>query len=207
MKIAVLGAESTGKSTLCHALAKALHSAGHPAVVVDEYLREWCLRAQRTPRPEEQAAIAQEQSRRIHALLAATIVADTTALMTAVYSDVLFADTRLYPQALKDLQQFQHVLVTATDLPWVADSYLRDSPIGQQAIHQRLQEVLRDHSVAYSMVYGRDAQRLQAALAIVQPSSTNSAEELQTYRRWMARCEKCSDAACEHRVFQDISNA
>ena len=206
MKIAILGAESTGKSTLCYGLAQALYSAGQSAVVVDEYLREWCLKAQRTPRPEEQAAIAQEQSRRIHAFSDATIIADTTALMTAVYSDVLFADTALYPMALKDLQQFRYVLVTATDLPWVADSYLRDSPSGQQAIQQRLQKVLRDHSVAYSMVYGQDAQRLQAALAIVQPSSTNPTEELQTYRRWMARCEKCSDASCEHRVFKDVNN-
>lgn len=207
MKIAILGAESTGKSTLCHALAQALHSTETPAVVVDEYLREWCLSARRTPRPEEQAAIAHEQSRRIHAHSDVTVVADTTALMTAVYSDVLFDDTALYPMGLEDLKGFQHVLVTATDLPWIADSYLRDSPNGQQAIHQRLQEVLRNSGMAYSMVYGQGEQRLQAALAIVKPTSANAAAELQTYRRWMARCEKCSDAACEHRVFQDLSNA
>lgn len=207
IKIAILGAESTGKSTLSHGLASALDTPETPAVIVDEYLREWCLIANRTPVAKEQFAISQEQSRRIHTQSSAIVVADTTALMTAVYSDVLFDDTGLYPEALMDIQRFQHVLVTATDLPWVADSYLRDSPDGQRAIHQRLQEVLRNHGIAYSMVYGRDAQRLQAALAIVRPDSSNADAESQTYRRWMAKCEKCSDAACEHRVFRNMSNA
>ncbi len=204
MKIAILGAESTGKSTLSHALAGAIHTPETPAVVVDEYLREWCLNALRTPTPSEQAAIAEEQTRRINLHTGPIVIADTTALMTAVYSDVLFNDSSLYPLALNDIRRFQYVLVTATDLPWVADSYLRDSPMGQQAIHLRLQEVLRANGIAYSMVYGRDVRRLQAALSIVRPHYANASEELQTYRRWMAKCEKCSDAACEHRMFQDL---
>lgn len=206
MKIAILGAESTGKSTLCHGLAKALTQAFQPAVAIDEFLREWCLAAQRTPKPCEQAAIAREQIQRTRAQRECTVVADTTALMTAIYSDVLFQDDGLYPEALEDLRTFDYVLLSATDLPWVSDSYLRDSPLGQQAIHQRLQEVLRTNMIAYSVIYGSGEQRLKAALSIVLPALANTEAESASYSRWMAKCEKCSDAVCEHRLFRRIGN-
>ena len=206
MKIAILGAESTGKSTLCHALAASMREAGTNVVVVDEYLREWCTTQMRTPQAHEQAAIAHEQTRRIHELEDVTVIADTTAIMTAIYSDVLFKDSCLYQQGLEDIRRFHHVLVAATDLPWVADSHFRDSPDGQQAVHLRLQEVLRDHGIAYSMVYGNGEQRTQAALAMVMPSRANVKADLETYSRWMAKCEKCSDASCEHRLFRELTD-
>jgi nicotinamide riboside kinase len=205
MKIAILGAESTGKSTLCHALAASMREAGSDVVVVDEYLREWCATMMRTPQPQEQAAIARTQTQRIDAMQSATVIADTTALMTAIYSDILFQDPGLYPFGIEDLRSFHHVLVTATDLPWVADSFFRDSPHGQQAIHLRLQEVLRDHGIAYSMVYGSGGQRTRAALALVMPSQFSSHADSETYNRWMARCEKCSDARCEHSLFRELT--
>lgn len=205
MKIAILGAESTGKSTLCHSLVDALSSAGHPAIAVDEYLRQWCIAAKRTPKPEEQAAIAREQAVRTGSHGKQIVVADTTALMTAIYSDVLFHDGKLYPEALKDLETFDYVLVTATDLPWIADGYLRDSPLGQRAIHQRLQEVLRTHVVPYSLVYGHGEQRLKAAMSIVLPSEANGESDSANYSRWMAQCEKCSDAICEHLLFRKVT--
>ncbi len=65
--IALLGAESTGKTTLAHALALELRALGRRAVVVGEYLREFCDLQRRTPRADEQAAIADEQWRRITA--------------------------------------------------------------------------------------------------------------------------------------------
>ena len=65
--IALLGAESTGKTTLARAIADALAAEGRDVAVVPEYLREFCDTEQRTPRIDEQAAIAAEQTRRIAA--------------------------------------------------------------------------------------------------------------------------------------------
>jgi len=100
--IALLGAESTGKTTLAHALADALRAQGRRVARVDEVLREWCVRERRTPRADEQAAIAQAQTQRIAAAAAAhdIVVADTSALMVAVYSQLLFDDTSLLALAL-----------------------------------------------------------------------------------------------------------
>ena len=70
--VALLGAESTGKTTLARALAEALaHETGEAATWVPETLLEWCEAAGRTPRADEQLAIAQAQ----HARAVAGLVA------------------------------------------------------------------------------------------------------------------------------------
>lgn len=58
LTVALLGAESTGKTTLAHRLREVLAAEGHRVAVVAEYLREFCDTHGRTPRPEEQAGIA-----------------------------------------------------------------------------------------------------------------------------------------------------
>ena len=102
MQIALLWAECTGKTQLSHALVHALSSEGEDsAYAVPEVLRAWCIQQGRTPQPHEQEAIAHAQALSMNSALAHTFtLADTTPLMTAVYSDVLFQDPSLYPFAL-----------------------------------------------------------------------------------------------------------
>src|ERR1019366_5432898 len=89
--VALLGAESTGKTTLVTAIGAALSARGPRVALVTEVLREFCVEQGRTPRQDEQIAIAREQTRRIDAAAthAEIVVADTTALMIAVYSDLV----------------------------------------------------------------------------------------------------------------------
>jgi nicotinamide riboside kinase len=129
--IAIVGAESTGKTQLARELAGALAShTGLTATWVPELLREWCDAHGRTPRADEQAAIARDQQARIDAAAAthAVVVADTTALMTAVYSRLLFADETLRDFAIAQHRRVTHTLLTAIDLPWQADGLQRDGP-------------------------------------------------------------------------------
>ena len=63
--IVLLGAESTGKTTLARELQAALGAHGESVALVEEYLREFCDRHGRTPRHNEQSGIAREQARRI----------------------------------------------------------------------------------------------------------------------------------------------
>ena len=60
--IALVGAESTGKTTLARELARVLAGRGVDAVMVPEALRDFCLQHDRTPLQHEQVAIAAEQS-------------------------------------------------------------------------------------------------------------------------------------------------
>ena len=128
--IAVVGAESTGKSALAPALARGLAEAtGLACIAVGEYLREWCEQEGRTPRLDEQAGIAAEQQRRIEAAAAShdVVVADTTPLLVAVYSRIVFGDRSLdEPAGRWHAQRVAVTLVTALDLPWTADGHQRD---------------------------------------------------------------------------------
>ena len=166
--IAIVGAESTGKTALAQALAEALGG-----VAVPELLRAWCELEGRTPRPDEQAAIAAAQTAAIDAaaMSAKVVVCDTTALMTAIYSDYLFQDTSLYPTALAFHRRCALTLLTALDLPWVADGLQRDGPHVQAPIDATIRLALDLAGLAWQRVSGKGAARLQAALNSYRASS------------------------------------
>jgi len=212
--IAIVGAECTGKSTLAEALAARLASeTGLACVAVPEYLREWCDRIGRTPGSEEQAFIAVEQRRRIEAAAAGhdIVVADTTPLMTAVYSRIVFDDRSLDDTAGRwHAQRVTHTLVTALDLPWQADGHQRDGPQVRAPVDTLLQELLGAHRIAWSRVGGTGALRLEAALDAVAPLLRRTApagsglftrlaarDAAQPAWRWTCDCD---DPGCEHRL-------
>ncbi len=208
--IAVLGAESTGKSTLAQALVQRLRQRGVAATLVGEVLREWCEREGRTPRSDEQAAIAAEQTRRIAAAArAGVVVADTTALMIAVYSEQLFGDRGLYDDALAAQRGYGVTLLTALDLPWVADGLQRDGPHVRAPVDASVRAALARAGVPFSVVHGHGAERLAAAWNAINsisnyPDSTSAGGRFDSQNRRFWQCDRCSDAGCEHRLFGDL---
>jgi nicotinamide riboside kinase len=175
LTIAIVGAESTGKTTLASTLASTLaEQLGQPEASqrvawVPEWLRQWCALRGRTPRADEQAAIAARQHECIRAAAAAhdIVVADTTALMTAVYSRIVFGDRSLDAAALALHREAAITLVTAIDLPWVADGHQRDGAQVREPVDDALRELLREHGIEHSVVAGRGPRRAAQALAAV----------------------------------------
>lgn len=200
--IALLGAESTGKTTLAQQLGATLAARGERVAVVDEYLREFCERERRTPRVDEQRGIATEQTRRIAAAAARheVVIADTSALMIAVYSDQVFDDLGLYDEALAAHARADLTLLTALDLPWRADGLQRDGPQVRGPVDEKLRAALARCASGYGVVFGLGDQRLSHALAAVDrartPPDTSAGRA-----RWHWVCERCGEAACErHRL-------
>ena len=209
MKIALLGAESTGKTRLATGLATHFMSLGTPAIAVPEVLREWCERERREPRPEEQMAIAQEQERRVDAAAqrAQVVIADTTSLMVAIYSGMLFDDGALYRFALARQRGYDVTLVTGLDLPWIADGLQRQGPEVREQVDALVRDALGKAGVAFRVVYGRGSERLDGALAAIdalaRPSPAPQSTPTQN-KRWLWVCEKCGDPECEHRLFSAL---
>jgi nicotinamide riboside kinase len=203
MKIALLGAESTGKTQLARDLAAHFASLGKTAIAVPEFLREWCEREGRTPRPEEQMPIAQEQERRVDeaSATAEVVIADTTSLMVAIYSAMLFEDGSLYQFALRRLGAYDVILITGLDLPWVADGLQRDGPHVREPVDALIREALARAQVPYRVVYGRGDERLRNALSAIE---AGSAESHTGNSNWVWTCDKCSDPDCEHRLFSSL---
>lgn len=172
LRIAIVGAESTGKTVLAQALAERLRqSTGLRCGWVGEWLRVWCEREGRTPSPHEQEAIARQQHALIDAAAAEhdVLVCDTTALMTAVYSEMLFGDRSLVAYAVEQQRRCALTLLTALDLPWVADGLQRDGAHVRAPVDRRVHRLLVEHRLPWARVAGTGPARLASALAAVAP--------------------------------------
>ncbi len=208
MKIALLGAESTGKSQLALALCARLQQSGIAVHRVDEYLREWCDTHQRTPRQDEQLHIVETQMARVLAAPAdAVVMADTTPLVTAVYSQLLFNDHSLDALAVAHQSVYDVTLLTGLDLPWVSDGLQRDGPHVREPVDQRVRHMLAQAGLPYQVVYGTGEERLENALFCIGRQAPNWAKQLERPEpptRWSGPCETCGDGDCEHRLFSRL---
>lgn len=213
--VAIVGAESTGKSTLAPALAQRIASeTGLTCTHVDEHLRTWCQQTGRTPLADEQRAIAQTQQDRIAAAAAShdIVVADTTAAMIAVYSRFVFGDHSLDAWAAAEhARSVRHTLVTALDLPWVADGLQREGEHVRGPIDAMLRDLLASHGIGWSLVSGSGDARTENALDAVTPLLasltapgaglfTRIAQRDAAQPSWQWVCEKCDVPDCEHRL-------
>ncbi len=224
VRIALLGAESTGKTQLSIGIAAALQSIGLAVTVVPETLREWCETRQRTPLAHEQLDIAQQHAQRIFSIDHGWVIADTSPLMTAVYSDFIFNDKSLYQQALLEQASFDITLVMGLDLEWMADGLQRDGAHVREPVDSLLRQALQSAGLPFKVIYGQSEARLSAALMAIQNGVRGLRPELaqnlaslqatQTQRdvnqyglnqgKMVWRCDLCSDADCEHKLFSQL---
>ena len=226
IRVALLGAESTGKTSLSQNITDALLAQGQMAAYVPEVLREWCQMNGRTPAFHEQRQIAQQQAERIFSIQEGWVIADTTPLMTAVYSDYVFKDLSLYEAALGLQAQFDLTLVMGLDVAWVPDGLQRDGEHVREPVDHLIRQAMSKRQLPFKVIYGQDEARLNAALLAISQGIANLNEPLdlkfsmpglqptQTQREvsqyglnqgktaW--RCDLCSDSECEHRLFSDL---
>jgi len=206
-RIALLGAESTGKTQLSLGLAKALRARGHAVHVVPEFLRTWCDQQGRTPEPHEQAFIAHQQAVAVLAHQSGVVISDTSPLMTAVYSHKLFNDESLYEFAFLHQRLFDTTLLTGLDLPWVPDGLQRDGPHVREPVDAAVRHMLGLAGLPYQVVYGTGDQRLENALFCIGRQAPDWAKQLERPEpptRWSGPCETCGDGDCEHRLFTSL---
>jgi nicotinamide riboside kinase len=216
--IALLGAPCTGKTQLSLALAQHLREQGIACNVVPETLRQWCDAHQRTPRPHEQLSIAHTQTQAIAAASAhaQVVIADTSALQTAVYSELYFGDTSLYDYALAQQHPYSATLLMGLDLPWEPGDWQRGSPQEREQTDALLRQALLKAELPFATVYGQGQERLNAALIGTQNAinsianyAMNTPVESQFGIKndpqkpktpWVWACDKCSDPDCEHKL-------
>ena len=142
--ICLIGAECTGKTTLAQALAQQMGGLWVP-----EYLRSFTEQQGCTPERAEQLHILQEQvCMETEALGLArqqghcVVFCDTAPLLTAVYSDCVFADGSLYPWARSLHARYAMTLFLQPDIPWQADDLQRDGAQARAAVHQAIERAL-----------------------------------------------------------------
>ncbi len=168
VKVAILGAESTGKTTLCRDLA-----AHFDSLWVPEYMREYLQSKWNTQQttctwndllPIAQGQIALENKIALEsAQLEQTpnyLFCDTSLFELMIYANWYYDDC---PQALTQAALAHHydlIIVTAVDIPWIADD-LRDSPNDREAISACIENELNYHDKGFQRIGGSREQRLE----------------------------------------------
>ncbi len=161
-RIAIVGPESCGKTSLARALAQQLSAPWVP-----EFSRSWFAAQQRNSYClDDIIAIAhgqlalEEQLARDHDWL----ICDTTVLVCIIWAEVRFGHCPAELSALWRPQDYALHLLTAADLPWQADP-LRENPIDRDALFERYAHALDAASVNPVIVQGIGAARIDGALA------------------------------------------
>ena len=170
--IGLIGAESTGKTTLARALA-----AHFTCPWVPEYLREFCESRGRTPTRDEQSLILETQV--IHEAAAWAnardtaapyVFCDTAPLLTAIYSNFVFRDESLFPRARSLHARYALTLALEADIAWVADAQ-RDGAHVRQPITDMIARELATLALPTLKISGHGDARLASALAAIAASS------------------------------------
>jgi NadR type nicotinamide-nucleotide adenylyltransferase len=163
-RLALLGGESTGKTTLARALAEQLHTAWVP-----EYGRELWERLRHTLSVEELLHVGRHQVELEDAAAAERsgwIVCDTTPLTTLQYC---LHDHGMAPEALQALARrpYHLTVVCEPDFDFVQDGCRRDDSF-RQAQHAWTLAQLQAQGVPHLLVRGTVPQRVAAVLGHLQ---------------------------------------
>ncbi|QDQ26860.1 AAA family ATPase [Chitinimonas arctica] len=162
-RICLLGGESSGKSTLAIALAKALHCR-----YVPEYGRERWEAQGGELGYGDLLAIACEQVRREDALAGQTntyLVCDTSPLTTLFYCQHLFGRAEPALREMAD-RTYQQVLLCAPDFPFVQDG-TRQGADFRDLQHSWYGRALEQRAQPYHLLTGSVASRVEQVLELL----------------------------------------
>lgn len=136
-RIALLGAESSGKTTLATDLTTALRERGYNAGMVPEYLRTWCQENSRLPELEDQGVILEGQLALEEAAADKfdVLVCDPAAITTGFYSWEYFGSDLHLDRMLLD--RYDQLFLCDIDFPWHPDP-LRDGEIVRDHMHSSI---------------------------------------------------------------------
>ncbi len=167
-RVCVLGAESTGTTTLAQALARELETPW-----VAEYGREYSAhkvgRNETTWRTEEFVGIAREQTRREDAAARQAnrvLVCDTNAFATILWHRRYQGTHSPEVAAIASQGRCDLYLLTGDEIPFVQDG-LRDGEHIRQAMHGWFEAALAAQPVPWRLLRGTREERLAEALTAV----------------------------------------
>ena len=163
IKIAVIGPESTGKSTLCEALSKHYNIS-----YVKEFSREFLNQLGRPYNYEDLISIGEGQSKLISDKLRMSkelLISDTELMTLKIWSEIKYGKTASEINLMLDEQFFDLYLLCNTDLPWEYD-LLREVPNEEKRkdIFTLFKSILESRNCNFKVISGRNNERTNMAI-------------------------------------------
>lgn len=158
IRIAVTGPESSGKTTLCEALAKHFK-----VTFIPEFSRTYLEATNGKYSQADLDKIAQGQLESINASNDSIKICDTDFSVIEIWSEYKYGEVSKFIKELvaKDLFDL-HILCTP-DIPW-EDDPLRENPDDRDALFELYVASLNKHNKRYITVSGEHEQRFEKSL-------------------------------------------
>lgn len=160
-RIALIGPESTGKSTLAQKLAAKYNTA-----YVPEYARSYIAELQRPYTIEDILLIAQAQLKQEKKLLSQAnsfLFIDTEFIVAKIWSEDVFKSCPPWIEKQIEKHKYDVYLLTYPDIPWVADP-LRENENRRDYFFNLYVLELKAHGLPYKIIRGTGDERMINAI-------------------------------------------
>lgn len=165
IKIGIVGAESTGKSWLCEALAK-----HYTTVWVPEYAREYFNDSDIYNYTLEDLVIIAKKQLELEeeAMPKANrfLFCDTTLITLKIWAELEFQTTPLFIEEKLAQETYHHYFITDNGIPWEEDP-LRLNKHSRDLLFSMNEEEVKKSGISYTVISGKEGERLEQAIKVM----------------------------------------
>ena len=163
-RIAIIGPESTGKTTLAKGLA-----AHFGTEWVPEYARQYLKELGRQYTREDLKDIAQGQlilEAQQEELVESLLICDTNLVVIKVWSEHKYGKLDQWIAEQVEKRKYQLYLLTACDVPWERDD-LRESQFEREELFKKYKQFLDSNKLPYYILKGAHKERMRRSIEII----------------------------------------
>lgn len=166
LKIAVVGAECSGKSTLCTMLAQHYHTVHVPEYAC-EYLAKLTAPELYTINDIQSINIGQLQSEHLLAQRAnKLLLCDTSPLVNKVWAEVKYGTCPTSILQSVTENTYDYYFLASPDIPWESAPF-REHPNQREELFLRYKNELLSYGFKFEIIHGTLLQRMQQCTHII----------------------------------------